>query len=441
MAEDWQMMDDLLGGTRSMRRRQTAYLPQGATEPVAMYAARLNRSFLKPALRKAYIDARGAIFRYEVNTDGVHPKIKPLLEDVDMRGNDVSTFLSQALGDMLLYGPCHLLAAYPALGANATMADAQMTQARPYGVRIDPHNVFSWKARSILGRQTLAEVRFYEYEQALDDPINSDNYKQRVFVLREGVWEQWERPSVTVSPSEVNSTVGTIIGGDWNRVANGTFSLPGPDIEARAIPLTTIYAERVEFMVSRPALLDLAWLNLAHWQSYSDYRNILHIAQVPFLFAAGMNSQETELVIGTSSAVRADDPNAKLGWVEHTGKSIESGRQEVVDLEAAMEELGAAMMSDDAVPGDQLATVKAINTAEKQAGLGGMVRDLEDGFNQFLWLFGKWAGVQDAGKIKIRRPIAMGGEQETVSGEGDVGAERSIARRGGNGSERTIENA
>lgn len=438
MAQDWRLMDDLLAGTRVMRERQAIYLPIGTNEATTAYVARLNRSFLKPLLRKASLDGRGAVFRYNIDTSNVNAKVLPLLDDVDLRGNDLTAFLSNALGDMLVYGHCHLLAAYPDLGQNATQADVSDVQARPYAVRIDPHNVFSWKVASVLGRPELAEVRFFEYEQILDDDSSADAYRQRVVVLKRGEWEKWEQPR-TVTQDVVNSTATTFISDDWVRVANGTFSLPGPAIEASTIPLATIYGDYVDFMVSRPPLLDLAWLNLAHWQSYSDYRNILHIAQVPFLFAAGMRTQDTEIKIGTSSAVRADDPGAKLGWVEHTGKAIESGRQELIDLESAMEQLGGALMSEDEHPGDQLATVEAIDTAEKQAGLGGIVRSLEDGANQFLWLLGKWMGVQDAGQIRIRRPIAMGGDEATVSGEDDTGAERVISR--GNGKERTQVNA
>jgi len=34
-------------------------------------------------------------------------------------------------------------------------------------------------------------------------------------------------------------------------------------------------------MQAKPPLLDLAWLNVEHWQSASDQSNILHVARVP----------------------------------------------------------------------------------------------------------------------------------------------------------------
>lgn len=410
MVRDWDIIDHLMAGTRKMREIGETYLPRAPAETVGQYAIRVGHSFLKPALRNAIQSGKGAVFRYEVDISGVVPKLRDLLDDVDLQGNDLTSFLAHAFGDMLTYGHCHLLAAYPEMNAGATQADAMANGIRPYGVRIDPRNVFAWQKASDVDYETLAEVRFYESVPAPDrSEWDVDSEVRQVKVLRRGEWQEWAMQGIQQRqmPGEPLSGA-NIIGSGWALKESGV-------IAVEQIPWTTIYADRVDFMVSRPPFIDLAWLNLAHWQSYSDYRHILHVVQVPFLFGSGMNSSETSITIGVSSATLAEDPSANLRWVEHGGKAIESGRQALVDLEAAMENLGAALLSEDKQPGTQTATAEAIETAQKQASLGGMVRALEDGTNQFLWHMGQWLGLDDVGKVVIRRPVAMGGTEKTVS--------------------------
>ena len=52
------------------------------------------------------------------------------------------------------------------------------------------------------------------------------------------------------------------------------------------------------FMTAHPPLMDLAWLNLAHWQSASDQRHILHVARVPILFGRNLTLPEDGLALG-----------------------------------------------------------------------------------------------------------------------------------------------
>lgn len=410
MAESWVLVDALLGGTQAMRDKAQQYLPPASAEAKEAYGNRLRSSFLKPFFRNAVENAKGAVFRYDVNTSGVVDQFDDILDDIDLLGNDLTTFLAAAFRDMLSYGHCHLLAAYPQLPSESTLADARALAVRPYAVRLDPRNVFSWKKSVIDGREFLEEVRFFEDVPSPTSEWDTDTTERRIKVLRPGEWQEWSRSDAG------GNTV------EWVMVDSGRTTLD-------FVPLATIYGDRIDFMISRPPFLDLAWLNLAHWQSYSDYRNILHIAQVPFLFASGMKADESGVIIGTSSAVVAEDPAAKMMWVEHSGAAIASGRQEILDLESAMEAMGAALMSEE-TPGNETATAKSIETSNQQASLGGLVRALQDGANQFLWLMAQWLRIDDPGKIEIRRPISMGGTESVISDGQEQASEMPMQMNG-----------
>jgi hypothetical protein len=93
--------------------------------------------------------------------------------------------------------------------------------------------------------------------------------------------------------------------GEWVLHAEGTTTLP-TSRSRRSISTAP------GFMTGEPPLEDLADLNVAHWQSQSDQRNILHVARVPILFGAGFDERAATLVVGAGTMARSSDPDAKL---------------------------------------------------------------------------------------------------------------------------------
>ena len=63
---------------------------------------------------------------------------------------------------------------------------------------------------------------------------------------------------------------------EYKLAESGTFSLG-------EIPLVTIYSGKTENLVSKPPLLDIAYLNLAHFQRQADLIHSLHVASQPML--------------------------------------------------------------------------------------------------------------------------------------------------------------
>ena len=122
-------------------------------------------------------------------------------------------------------------------------------------------------------------------------------------------------------------------------------------------------------MTGRPPLMDLALLNLAHWQSSSDQRHILHVARVPLLFARNLRPGENGLDIGPNRLIVGDSDGADLKFVEHSGSAIEAGRQDLVDLEDRMAVMGLDLIARR--PGSATATARAIDAAQADSACGG----------------------------------------------------------------------
>ena len=74
-----------------------------------------------------------------------------------------------------------------------------------------------------------------------------------------------------------------------SKAESGNFSLG-------EIPLVTIYSGKTENLVSKPPLLDIAYLNLAHFQRQADLIHSLHVASQPMLVMEGYDDQTKDLL-------------------------------------------------------------------------------------------------------------------------------------------------
>ena len=86
---------------------------------------------------------------------------------------------------------------------------------------------------------------------------------------------------------------------EYELVESGPYSLD-------QVPLVTIYANKTDTMTSKPPLLDIAHLNLAHYQRQSDLIHSLHIASQPMLVLEGWDDQTKDMAI--SVKLRDGDP-------------------------------------------------------------------------------------------------------------------------------------
>jgi hypothetical protein len=396
MAPAWGMVETLWEGTRALRRTECAkhYLPQFPKETPQDYANRIKQSVLTNYYKRTIKAAVGKVFKKPITfNDDVPEQIKGnLLEDIDSYGNDANAFGRELLEGVVQYGVMHVLVDWPQLDAEMQAALANPLNGgqllekelgvRPYWVAIKPTDVIGWKAMMRGGQYVLTQVRVKETVE-VTDPTNEfatvcvkrvrvyDIGRVRVFELRKNSDQREEWINIVDAPMTVNGKV-------WDR-----------------IPLVTVYANRTGYMQAEPMLQDLAYLNVAHFQSDSDQRNLLHVARVPILFYKGSTNDEDannfELEVGAGTVTKGG-PDSDMKFVEHTGKAMEAGTKDLADLEVRMAEmaLGLVTKSD---PGNPTATAKAIDTAEAASPLQVAALSVQDGIDQALDLTAKWMGI------------------------------------------------
>lgn len=373
MADERERISALMGGTGTMRAAGKKYLPQSPAESQEAYSYRLAVSTLYNGLRRTVETLAGKPFSEAIETENVADSLKDWLDDVDLQGRDLHSFAHAVFKAALEDGLSHILVDYPQTLPGATLAEKRTTGARPYFVHLRQSQILGWRSERIEGVETLTQLRIME---SVTEP--------------EGQWATRTVPQIRILEPTRWETRRKNEREEWVIFAEGEVSLG-------AIPLSTIYTDRVAFMQARPPLLDLAYLNIEHWQSSSDQSNILHVARVPILFASGF--QDGTFKIGAGAAITNDDPAAKLIYVEHTGAAIGAGRESLKDLEERMSLMGAQLLVKK--PGARTATEKAIDSADADSALSLMVRNLEDSLEYALQFMADWEGLGPAGEVEL----------------------------------------
>jgi len=370
--EDWEMIDALLGGTKAMRAAAEIYLPPFPKEAASAFARRLKSTFLFAAYKRTVNAVAARPFQRSITSGpDVPANITALAENIDRRGNNLSVFMARQFRTLCSHGASHFLVSYPQLGEGATLADAEREGARPYWVHIHPRDLIGWRWAEGDGSPRLTQIRYRECVREDNGPFGEEVIHQ-VRVVEPYRVQVWRKSSDDV----------------WSLYSEAPSSLG-------VVPLcSTVYGSSSDPLIGEPPLMELAWLNVEHWQSSSDQRCILSIARVPILFAAGFTEDDIQAVeIGPTRMIRSSDPQAKISFVEHQGAAINAGKEDLLAIEDRMAVLGLELLRPRIT--SITATASEIDAASQRSQLGLMVTKLSDqteaglGFTS-MWLGGKY---------------------------------------------------
>ena len=353
MAEDWKIVRDTYGGTKAMRKAGVTYLFQEKNESNDNYSKRLKQSIFFNAIKKTIDDMAGRVFDKHVELSETAPSyLNEFKGNVDRLGTDLNNFTLAVFKDALKLGKSHILIDTPVLNGTESKAD----KLRPYMKHIRCEDLIGWKSEEKDGIETLTQIRIKE-----KDAIQTDGYEdeevEQIRVLLPNAWEIWRKNDKD----------------DWVLYSNGTR-------EMAEITLVTVYTEKTGFMTAKPPLMDLAYTNIAHWQSQSDQRNILHVARIPILFGAGLSAKD-KVVIGATSLTVTENPTATLNYVEHSGASISAGYTDLEKLEFQMQVQGLQLLVSDS---SKTATGEIRDNAKENSRLSIMVNNLQSAMEQAL---------------------------------------------------------
>lgn len=408
----WRKIDAVLGGTETMRASGEVYLPRHNRESHDAYEERLNRTVLVNTTDQTLSGWVGRPFGKPIQfNEDIPTSLEPLLEDADQQGSDLDVFCRNWFKNGLAKGFSHVMVDFPSLRHDAdtprTLEDDRNEKLRPYFVQVPPENVIAAHAEIVDGVETLTHLRVFEQE------IIRVGFEETV-VSRIRVYEPGHVTLYEERKIKNQNKVEWVIVDEY-------------DYDLSYIPLVTFYSQREGFMLSKPPLLDLVNLNIGHWQSQSDQTAVLTVARFPMLASSGVLDDESEIVVGPNQWLSTREPQGKVYYVEHTGKAINSGRLDLLDLEEKMAKYGAEFLTKK--PGRQTATARALDSAEAVSPLQDMTHRFIDAVNLALRYAADWVGEESGGTVDLDTDFGLsGGDAGALTALNEARAGRDISR-------------
>lgn len=420
MACGWEIVDDLLGGTKRMREAGTKWLPSESVEKPQEYKARVDRSFLYGALADTIEKYVSKPFSKKVSIKGELPdELLGIEEDVDMRGTSLTEFCRALLRDGLEHGLSFIFVDYSKVAEEQpdgevtlpNKAQERALGARPYLQHFHSSSVIGWRSEVRNGREVLTQLRVKEKRTEPDGEYGEKDV-ECVRLFTETYVETFEKAT-----GEADFTSKGKVAHTLNR-----------------IPLVPFYVSPDGFMKATLPFESLAWMNIRHWQLESDLGNIIHICCVPILHRTGITAEDKEkgkkgraVEVGAYRIIDSTDPNAQMNYVEPTGNGVKLGQDERQKVEAHMEILGLAPAMERTA--DQTAKARDIDDSNAKSSIQGWIR-VEESVVETAWkIMAEMAGVElpEDFSIDIFQDFGIGARAQSeidaliqVRGRGDI---------------------
>jgi hypothetical protein len=373
-----EMCRDLWAGNERLHEKGPQYLPKEPGEASDDYRVRLARSVFYNVFRHTITGLAGFVFRTDPALgEDVPTGIVKAWENIDLAGTHGDVWARRLLVDRMITGWAGILVEFPKTGGAQNPYEESSGAVRPYFVPIQREQVMSARFVSDGGRPVLTQLVIRECGTvAMGSYGEREQVRYRVLYRTEGV--------VGFRLLEVTEDKRILVADE------GTYTTQAE------IPIAWVGS-----LDEAPPFLDLAYLNVAHYQQWSDHATSIHKTCVPVLFTAGFDLPDA--VIGPNSGVNSPNPGSTMEYVSHSGQALAQAKAALDDLLNQMAALGLAALASEKRAAET-ATAKRISKGATDSALAVLARELQDGLEQAAGLMARYMGLgDDGGSVEINR--------------------------------------
>lgn len=259
--------------------------------------------------------------------------------------------------------------------------------ASPYIVAYFGENITDWEEGRVRGRRQTTRVHLKEKSDLYS--VTNDSYELEQYrILWLGVPQPHTEAEKKMAPAEFLASVGlsntdleqgpvyfqevwreadrAVKSSDktWVRVSLTVPRRLGGAVW-NEIPFVFYNSTNTRARPEKPALLDIAVVNIGHYRNSADKEHGLHFTGLPQPWLAGFKFKQ-HLFIGSGAAWVSEDPQAKAGYLE-VQNDFAALDAEMERKEKRMASLGARILEEQAPAGSQeaMGTVKIRQSGER----------------------------------------------------------------------------
>ena len=381
----WGRMQAVTNGTDFIRYFAPTYLPQEPREPEDAYQTRVQRSVLSPFTVRLVDNAAGLILRRPINLEGDDFWLT-WSENVDGLGSSLNEYARRALVSALCYGHSGILVDFPPDPGVTTLYEERQLGRRPYFNHIDAPQIWGWRQETTIPNSPLSQVRLHEYATIPEGRFGQIRV-ERMRVIEPNGYEVYQRNG------DVQAGTADLGTNDIGLVETG-------DLPFNQIPFVPIYTNRTGMLTSSPPLIDIANLNITHYQRQADLIHALHIAAMPILVMEGWEDADDSTAVGVNYGM-ITTPGNKVYYVNADSGAFQAQQDELKELEMQMSTLGISKLLGQKYVAES-ADAKRIDQAQANSVLSIISMELESSLQQAYYFAARYLGI-DPPKVTLDR--------------------------------------
>lgn len=388
---NWDLIRDCIQGERRIKEQGQVYLPSLSVTSGTTYEEYKSRATFVNMTGRTISGLVGTVFRRPVKVDGVD---KSWLHDVTIDGLHFNLFCKKATIEVI------------GLGRIAVLVDMGSDGTDPYLCEYIAENILSWKTRTIAGRKVPSYVLLREITDNTPLLINGldaqvDTYSQnlsaryRVLYLDDqGIYRQQ-----MYLEKQVRDDLGVtqlVL-----QTAGDTITPTKGGLPFNYIPIVCIGPSQPTFDVQRSPVLDIAFLNMAHYRTSAQLEHGRFFTALPVYYIPieGQNNQNS-YEIGPS-VVWEVPTGSKPGILEYFGTGLKNLADSLVEKEEHIAQLGGRIMGIAPAAAVESDNIYKMKQANELSVLLNITESMSAGMTQVLkWLL-DWQRV-DITEVAVR---------------------------------------
>lgn len=407
----WELCRALMAGTDAVRAGATVYLPRLAAESDEAYTFRSRLCALFPGFARTVKASVGLINQTApILGEDMPQALVDLAENIDRQGTNITVFAKALTKDGIVDGFAGILVDYPRAddpsldrrrasaaavpGAALSGDDTARLGLRPYWVLVRADEVIKAMYQTREGVRTLVLLVIREVSETLDDTLGAFGTvtltRYRVYRLTPtGVtYQLWEKK--------------------YSEAYSSAVDVPKPMTNVTAIPWSPFVAgeKQQDPTTVRPPLMDLAYLNVEHYQIKTNIRNLETLALVPTQVRIGATRDEDgnypSITLGPRSTIEApviQGVSQPVYWHSPDVSVLAPGNESLKNTEAAMGSAGLSFLAPDSRAAET-AAAKRIDSTAQNATITTVAGALQDCLETAFGFTGQYLNLK-AGSVTV----------------------------------------
>jgi hypothetical protein len=394
---DYQLIDDCLEGEKQIKKQGDKYLPKTSAQQNDDPQGKAYTAYKTRAIYYNYpldvLSAGLGMLQREPSTfEPIPANIQPLEDSATADNEPFNEVLSDINQGQISYGGMGLLVDVPASSAGPVEGNVI-----PYLVEYPRNTIVNWEEeKGTDGRNRLRMVTLNE----------------SAFEIQTGGSHEWvEKYRMCALDEDGDYWTGVLTEAQIGQVDTKTFNPPKfdendnpyPSVRGNTlkyIPFVSINVSDLRIRPQVSPILDICDLSIALYRATADHKQALFMQGQATPWVTGITKEEGDKisVLGATALLKANNPQAKFGFMEVEGEGLAEMREDSDDLKETIASKGVALLD---TTGTESGKALSIRSGSKTAFLKTIAITAAQGMRVALTMAASWMEGKDPSDITV----------------------------------------